>query len=474
MGIADHGRYNVVFEYPIAAISAALTATPPRSTPILSTPVRIGPLVCEAHLAPLPTAIAGVAQASFNRRELDLTVTDPGFTLVVNAIDTGAGNPIAITPQSIAIPTSYTLRDTLEALGFGAGVLVAPDGAGHPGVGTFTVDMTAVYTSPVIQALLVYAWFVGGPQAVEQFNASLPGTIEQALRDLQLQTLAAVTPFLLSRPIFITAGPAPVSPFDVDVTPTTIRLLVTLGGTPGNPTAITRSSLRAPAPGVTPDVAVLIVSNACLLRDIVRPRIAAAFGIPLAAFSSASPCALTGPVPSTLAGLPGGFMISNLQAGIDEMGFLAARFDFSVPFDPTGTLVGTFTQQLLASITMAPVTVIRFVTATPLATAPPPTLTTRIVRPWWVYLFGPLFAPSSAGLQALSDAINSALAGGPLGGTLSAAFGGAAVTIVLPTGGAPPFTTGRLSLFQGDAIFAVVAGQSTSAFRNHDLIINFA
>jgi hypothetical protein len=221
--------------------------------------------------------------------------------------------------QTIPLPTTLTVRHSVETNGLAASLNFNPFDTGAGRLLSSSVDTSAVGSAPIVLALLVYAWFIGGDAWVRQVADALIPAIQQAMVAAALAGLEKFTRhedaglvdpilYLLRLPQLplpgapsFTAGAPPPSWLDVDVTSTTIRMLVTLGsGTRGNARRITRSSLAAGGSAGLGDVGVMIVSNTCLLRDMVRSRIAAAFGIPPGAFSSAGPCFVPGPAPITV------------------------------------------------------------------------------------------------------------------------------------------------------------------------------
>ncbi len=489
MGTADHGGYDIIAEYPIAVLSAGLARNPYKPANPGFQPLRLGVLVCNAITTPTVTAVAGVTPANPLQPELTATVTDATAMVEVTGFDTGGGavQPLATT-QTIPVPYTMTIRTSVDVGGFGVALDFIPH-AGYPIVSASTIDTSAAGSAPIIGAMLLYVWFVAGSAAVQQVADSLEPAIEQAILTAVLASLGSgptLFPLGLSRvpgtgTMFTAGAPGPTR-LDVAVTSTTIRLLVPLmSGTPGNAATISRSSL---APG---DLGVIIVSNMCLLRDFVRSRIASAFGLPLSGFSATNACFMAGPASSTLAGLPAGFMMSNLQAGIDETGMLQVFFEWSAPVGPGVTQVGTFTQTLFPSVSITggviPLTRIGFAASAPLAPAMPPVVTFSTKREWWVYLlYGIFFTPASPALQAIQDAINDAIAGGrtPVTAPLVKAFAGSGgalrdptrdVTSLPPGVTEPPISGGTASIFQGDAIFRAIA--TTSArYRDHDLVVH--
>ncbi len=490
MAVADHGGFDIVTECTFAALNAGLATTPfGKSSGALHQPLRIGPLVCDIVVNPGITALMPVLPVNHVTPLVDSTVTDATAFIEVSALDFGTGNPQPIAVQQIPMPVTLTVRTSLDVVGLGAGIFFNPPGAVPATVVGLSLDTTELFKAAIIQQLYVYTWFIGGPAAVENLDKSLVPYLRDAIRDAELAALEFFPGFFVlalqrlvpGGPLFTAGAPAPTA-LAIDLTPTAIRLLITLAGTAGTPALITRSALR---PG---DVSSILVSNKCLLRDCVRSRVATAFGIPLAAFSATNPWFVPGPVSAAPPGLRAGItmMISNLQIGIDEMGFLQVHFDFTVPAGFATSIDGTFMQQLLPTARTvggrSPITSFAFATSAPLATIPKPVVSTHISHPWWFYLgLGILFTPLSPALQALQDAINGAInSPDPAAAPLAKAFGGSSTAIRVPTtvlsvlvpgGSIPIVTAGALSVFQPTAVAVPLPGV-TPLFRDHDLVIN--
>ncbi len=297
-----------------------------------------------------------------------------------------------------------------------------------------TIPSGTLEQFPAIQAYLA-ALRIFGTQTVENARRELYRGTEDSLENaLNLLLPNTVRLGRLPRP--------PVTDVRTSASGTELRFLMTLGGSPGNPAAITRSRIQRGTPG---DLAAVIVSNSCLLRDVVRPVVRAGFGLSNSGFISSHPCLWLGSAPfgagSTLGITPN---ITSVRAGVDAAGMLQIFVSLDGTH-PTGAFGFTGSFTLGAGGSVAPSGSDRRLSLTVSASA---ATSLDIWVAWWVYVGGVFVSP----LLTLAIALTDAFAGGSLAGGLNSALRGAlgAMTLNLPIPDGPLSLSG-LSMAQSDA-----------------------
>ncbi|HEY8789997.1 MAG TPA: hypothetical protein VIM10_12810, partial [Actinopolymorphaceae bacterium] len=122
-------------------------------------------------------------------------------------------------------------------------------------------------------------------------QAAFEGAVRTALAGLGLVTLAS-PPGL------------PLAPRSAALRTRTqsLHLLYAVGGPAGDPNLISRSMLLTSGAGVPLDAVALDISNACLLRDLIRPVLAARLALPSGGFLPGHPCFFIGASPLTVPG----------------------------------------------------------------------------------------------------------------------------------------------------------------------------
>jgi hypothetical protein len=234
-----------------------------------------------------------------------------------------------------------------------------------------------------------------------------------------------------------------------------LRVLMTIGGVAGNPSAITRSPIRRSASGVPLDVAGVVVGNHCVLRDVLRPALATGLSLPASGFTASAPCLWGGnaplPAATTVAGVRPA--VTSVHGGIDSAGMLRVALHFEGRHSSGGfgfhgdvdlgfgaTITGSGASRSLQL---------------PLSTTVVKNL--DIWVEWWVYAAAIVVSP----LVALAIALTDAFVGGALAGGINSAISGAIpngrLALPLPAGGIGP-TSLRMSQPDAEAQSIVLLG----------------
>lgn len=475
MSANDHGGFDVLLEVSSAAAMGLLRSgiTFPERTAPVADPIG---LAGTATVRASPTSVR-FAPAGFVDVELSLA----GSSFVLSSWPI----PVALpTDTTITVNATVVVRDTVDASGLSATIDSAPNTMrGTPAI-TVTLDKPAILASAPVTILLGWIYLNVGEAAVATTRQTLfdrlQSTLETSLRDELAATPLQRTLFALPSQL-VPPPPAPgiavpptVSPVALDTSASTLRVGVTLGGTPGDPTRITRSPLRTSSVTGTPiDAIALVISNGCLLRDIGRSVVGSALGLTPAGFNPSDPFLWLGSTTTTIAGaaatisfahlfvnasqqlvLVFNFASSALAGGITVSGTVTVVLDLTVGADATGI-----------TVTAAP--------RTPVLSG------ARADIAWWVYLL-------TAATLGYGGIVAMTLADTIIDGSLTAAAVGlptSTVTIPLPAGLPAVVVTGQ-SLMQGDAPQRVAVATPFSligplppllpAGRDHDLIVTFA
>jgi hypothetical protein len=448
MSRADSGGFDLGFHVSLGAVQRLLA-------PIVATPIP------DVH-----TAVNGWGTLTFHQ-----------------AVTLG---PMTILPDH-GIQASLTASASLSwpAL-VSAGITLAPAGTANYGMtativarpaangnrlrlefpaGSATVRLApgTLESIPGIQAWLALVQLLAGTAALEAERARLYHDAESGLSAALDGALADVVPIG-------TLPSPPVNGVVIDHRADELRVLMTIGGTPGNPSAITRSPIRRGAHGLRLDLAGIVVGNRCILHDVLRPVLSAGLGLPLNEFDGDHPCRWRGthalPAAATVAGIRP--TIRAVRAGIDTAGTIRVRLRFDGAHGSGGFgLTGAINLGFRASVEQdGDRRLLRL------------TLDTSVVEEldiwvaWWVYAGGILLLP----LLTLAVALVDAFGGGALARTINDAVRGALGTgtleLPLPAGGVG---LTRLSTAQPDAeaqVFPGPGGAPVIDFPANDVIVS--
>lgn len=437
MSLADHGGFDLVVELSFAAMASAINSTLPAFPPS-----QIQAQGFNGSITPKTTVVSASVSAS---QDLTTVLSLDGTVLTVDSFTIAGVNQ---TPQpwmrQITLTGSVAITDRLEVRGTSLVVDLSPQPILNQPTVVSSIDQNSVLAAPLVSFQLadIYRVFgeVGYQAAVQQIMGQLNSAIEGAVRRA-VGALGVVT---------LAAGPPAATGLELSPTLASLRLLYTLRGSRGNPSAITRSQLLfSSLTGAPVDAAAIVLSNACFLRDFIRPAIASTLGIPESMFGSDHPCQFTGPSPISIAAPDGieGVLCDYLWAGIDGGGVLKILFGITAT-GPGGTF--TIDCRINAGLALsvgASGSSITF-TATPLL---PVSVASDIAIAAWVYVVAALTGGS---VLVVTLALIDAFAGFALNLPVAAAIGGAltAITVSTPLPGRFPALVVRSSSFaQPDA-----------------------
>ena len=313
MALADSGGYDLVLELSLQAVERQLRpliASPSTDVPLaipgwgtLTFSVKLG--LAELVLMPDSTVRAGISTAG---TELCWPPLDGG----VAELDPGGCAPVSI---------SASLSSKLVAHGTSLSAEFAPD--------AFSVDILpgTLEHIPGITAWLSLVKIVHGEEEREIQRAWLYHSVEGRL--------AAPLNLALPDSLPIATLPSPpVRTTEVVAAGQELRVLMTIGGTPGDPCAIWRSAIRRSPAGQPLGLAGVVIGNACVLRDLLRPVLTEGLGLPASGFHPTHPCYWFGDpqyptyLPASTRAADVTAHITSVNAGIDAAGMIrvAVRF----------------------------------------------------------------------------------------------------------------------------------------------------
>ena len=451
MGVPDHGGFDLVIALDVAKLDALIR-------PVVNQPIgeqtsnvpnwgtlRVRPVV----------QLAGITLAP--NGAITLTITTAGTTLQWPAGRVGGVQIFPAGSAELNVTVSVTGRP--EGVGTELRVAFASDAA------QVTIAPGTLEAIPAIQGILAAVDIVGSAQDVENTRTAIYRAVTDGLENgLNVLIPSTVRLGRLPRP--------PVTAVETAASGTELRFLMTIGGTRGNPAAITRSRInRTGAPG---DLAAVIVNNDCLLRDIIRPALRAGFGLTNAGFVSGHPCFWAGsvsfPAAATFGITP---RLRSVRAGIDAAGMLRVLVSLDGEHS-TGAfgLEGSFDLGFGASVVQNGAN--RELRLT-VSNGGSFVRSIDIWVAWWVYVGGIFVSP----LLTLALALTDAFAGGGLASGINSALRGAVsqipMTLPIPDG---PLSLSGLSLSQPDAplrTFTIPGLPITfSDFPRNDAIVRFS
>ena len=458
MSISDSGGFDVVLNVTAATVSGLVRASmAPLSTAF---PVPTNPYLRGS--GSITATIASVAFAPGNL--ITVSISLAGSNIVATEINRpGTGwLPVSNLMGTIQIGGTVTVTDSVAAVGMSVVT------AGRPAV-TVVLD-DAFLKSPVVDGILIPIHELGGEAAYFAARQILFEFVSTTITSAIGARLATLGPIVLARtPVLPGPCPPPFSALAVSTTATSLRLLLTITGSPGNPALIARDWLALqPLTGLPLDAAYLVFSNRMLLQDLLRCTLITA-GFPATGFLPSEPCFFVGTAPITLAGV-GPLAVGVLAAGIDEAGLLRLNFTFSVS-DPFGAVTVTGSVSQGFALVPSPPSLAPTITISP---SGPPTLTTQVNVAGWVYVAsfftgGATLVTVLAAADLIVDALTSGILSSAIAGFMPPVI---TVPISLPAG-APPVAIRTITTLQSDAPQRFMFGTVIpSPFRDHDVIIN--
>jgi hypothetical protein len=311
---------------------------------------------------------------------------------------------------------------------------------------TLAADAVSVHIGPgTLEAIPgVFQWLalVG----LTQGRAAQEAERARLYRDTE-SGLAATINGALPRSLPIGTLPSPpVRDVRIDCRGDELRVLMTIGGTVGNPSAITRSPIRRSGSGAALDIAGVVVGNHCLLRDVLRPALTTGLSLSAGGFTNSAGLLWGGnaplPASATVAGVRPA--VTSVHGGIDSSGMLRVALHFegthsSGGFGFRGDVDLAFGATITGSGTSRALRL---------------SLSTTVVKnldiwvEWWVYAIGFVVSPLAVLAVALTDAFAGGALAGAINGAVSAAIPAGTLALPLPAGGIGPTS---LSMAQADA-----------------------
>ena len=468
MPIADNGGFDVTIELNRAALVAAVAGT--LALPLTPSTVSVSGI--QADVTPVAT-ISDVELLASD--DVVAVIAIDGTTLQVSSVPFLPG-PIAPWLGLITLTGHVRVTDHLEIRSLALVVDFSADALrSQPGV-VATIDEASLFSSPLMILYLANfvlqgeaAYLAARSAILTTLQAAFEGAVRTALAGLGLVTLAS-PPGL------------PLAPRSAALRTRTqsLHLLYAVGGPAGDPNLISRSMLLTSGAGVPLDAVALDISNACLLRDLIRPVLAARLALPSGGFLPGHPCFFIGASPLTVpGGTPfgtAGVVVNSVITGIDEAGLLRVAVRLTVL-----GIGGAFTYKATINAAMRMTATLSGRTLTvALSPAGTPVVTgSDIDIAWWVYAAA-AFTGGSLLLSVLAtiDLLGGLLLAGPVGAAVGAVIPTVAVSAPLP-GRVPPLALRATSLNQVDAPRRVIMLPGPTpipiadAFRSHDVILNF-
>jgi hypothetical protein len=466
MPIADNGGFDVTIELNRAALAAAVAGT--LSVPLARSTVSVGGIQADV------TPVASIRDVELlGSDDVVAVIGIDGTTLQVTAVPSLPG-PIAPWLGLITLAGHVRVTDHLEIRNFALIVDFSPDALrGQPGI-VATLDEATLFSSPLM-ILYLAGTVLQGQGAYQAARAAILTTLQNSFEDAVRAALVGLGVVTLASPPGLPLAPRFAA---LRTRSQSLHLLYAVGGPAGDTNLISRSMLMTSGAGVPLDAVALDVSNACLLRDLLRPVLTARLALPTAGFLPGHPCFFVGAAPLTVpGGTPtgtAGVVVNSVVTGIDEAGLLHVVIRLTVL-----GIGGAFTYRATINAAMRMTATLSGRTLTvALAPAGTPVVTgSDIEIAWWVYAAA-AFTGGSLLLSILAtiDILGGLLLAGPVGAAVGAVIPTVPVSTPLP-GRVPPLALRSTSLNQTDAARRTITlpGPVTipDAFRSHDVILNF-
>jgi hypothetical protein len=475
MSVADSGGFDIAIELNRTAILAAIAsgATIPVSTRPFTLPNVSGTITPSVR-------VTNLAMASND--DITITLTIDGTVLTVTSqsifpIPGGGSLPPEL--SRVDVGGTVAVTDRLEIRGTSLVADFSDDAArGQPAV-VPALDEAKVLASPLVTLYLASRLLSGGLAAYTQAKQELLTQIRDGVRDAVHDAVVALgTVTLVPAP---STPPIVVSAAALRTRAESLHLLYTVGGTPGNPASITRSMLlTSTSTGLPLDAAALCLSNAFLLRDVLRPAATGFFGLPAGGFLAGHPCWFIGAAPFTPpGGLPTGvasMTVDSLIGGTDE----ASRMHVIIGFTVNG-FGGAFTYKATVDVTIA-LGVTAAAGAITFTVTPTVAVTSSDVEiPAWVYIASALSGNALLLTILLEiDVVAGTLIAGPLATALGGLLPAVAFPLPLPARVPPLAPRQPPNLNQPDAPTRIatltISGiplPLPDPFRAHDFITNY-
>jgi hypothetical protein len=394
---------------------------------------------------------------------------DTSNLLVAEVTDFG---PIPSALQRVPIAGTVQIRDTLDAIGRNVDVDTVENPSRMTPDATVELDRAMLLRAPIVELYTAIVEMMQGPDAAMRAREELISTATTVMQD-QLRNYLVTMPIrqtLLAFPQNFAPGtgvPDTRSPIAIGTPTATLRIGLGLGGLSGAITRITRSNIGSG------DMFALIVSNGCLLRDLIRPNIDRLLGLSGSGiFIPDDPFLWTGrraiPIPGV-----GTLFITDIAVFVDEGQRLILTGSASATL-LEGAVSVAVSLRIPVSFTMTTDSTGLTVTLTPGAAA---VTSSRVDVAWWVYVAaafggGPLLIAA----LAIADAVADGAIASPIAGEINRAAQATTFQIPLPAG-VPQLRVTGTSLFQADAprrTIRIGTIPMPAAGRDHDLVVRLA
>ena len=465
MPLADNGGFDVLAEIPTGTMLSVLQTFRFTFGPI---PFRSTRMTGTALVA---TTINAVTLTAPNRLVLDLDIA--GSQIVVNTVTVFGPQMNVAAWMALITPRGTIQVDAPLAMTPANALAVTFTPSGSDPVVTVNLDENSVLATPLATMLLAQAIMADPMNGAlyQQARAALLAEFRTAVED-QFHSFLANLPNTQPQLGSLVLAPAPTLPSSTSgaanliasssfkILPGSIKLCyATRTGSGGSITPIGSNLVRSTATGLPVDGMAIVLSNAFVLRDIIRDGFTvpppSGLGIPLGAFQSTHPLMLLGPLVTTVPGGPIPAIVSltynSIFGGIDGTNIrllinltangASGAFSISASIDAAfSVMAGPGTPPSIV-VGLAGTSTVR----TDLSIAP------------WVYLavgILPFVGPPLATILAAADLFAGSLANGPIAAAIAGLAGGLGGTFIFPPGGGLPALTIRppVSLGQSNAI----------------------
>lgn len=478
MSAADEGGFDLVIE-----VAQQLLLSVAGNVTIPETPEPIA----FAGISGMLTPVATITDVTLgNSPILDVTISLDGTTIVATQVPWYL-DPVPAKFRTINVTGDVTVPVPLVA----SGLTLAADfsSAGAPAVSQAALD--SIFAAPLVEFLLVVTLIVdptGGlyQQVKAAITNQVTTQIQAAVGSIGKVVLIDFTPMSAA---LVTAVGKPIAGFTFAFGNQSVFLLFVIGGSFG--TTPTRSDLLRATGGQPADRADLIISNACLLRDLVRPSLMAppasgggGLGLTAGGFmpgtgpSPGSPLAWGGsvPFPPAMGGAISSVTINSVIAGVDGTNLRllvsATANGLSGPLGSAFTVNASIDAAFSLSAAISGGTLTLTLTL-----AGTPAVSSNVSIAWWVYVLGFVLGGfTGVEIIAIANAFAGNFANGLIAGLVKGALRPISIPIPLPSG-VPALSVRQVSLFQADAppSFVLAGGFLVLLlpFPQNDVIINF-
>ena len=290
MPVADNGGFDVTIELNRAALMAAVAGT--LALPLTPSTVSVSGI--QADVNPVAT-ISDVELLASD--DVVAVIAIDGTTLQVSSVPFLPG-PIAPWLGLITLTGHVRVTDHLEIRNLALVVDFSADALRSQPAVVATLDEASLFSSPLM-ILYLANYVLAGQAAYQAARSAVLTTLQTAFEGSVRTALAALGLVTLASPPGLPLAPRSAA---LRTRTQSLHLLYAVGGPIGDPNLISRSMLLTSGAGVPLDAVALDISNACLLRDLVRPVLTTRLALPTAGFLPDHPCFFVGASPFSVPG----------------------------------------------------------------------------------------------------------------------------------------------------------------------------